>query len=472
MKHLFFLSFCVFCIGCTYFKNQSVIEPVAEVSWHNFDSSAIDQVKLMAGTLTRHFYRENNFKLVWVDTGGVTQKGDSMLRIIRDSKFYGLIPEHYHRASLDAVRDLPFSHDHAVVIDVCLTDSFFAMYHHLKNGRIDKKSLNLIDLANVPDTSAIIALREALSSKTVREQLETQEPVHPQYHLLKAELRNMLDRGDDPQYEKHADQLMINMERWRWQTKPMPDRYVTVNMPSFMLKIVEQDSVFLSSKVIVGKKETPTPELESVIRSFIIYPYWHVPRSIVKEILPGIQADSLYLRKHNYEVLDRNGKVVDASTLDWPSFSENNFPYVLRQREGSENTMGVIKFVFNNNYGIYLHDTNARGLFWRDKRALSHGCIRVHKAVALAHYLARDDDTYVGPEDLDQYLLVQHKMTVNVVKPIPVLLQYFTASVEQGKAVFYDDIYGKDQEVMNALYHLTLHASQEQVALPFLQARN
>lgn len=460
MKHLLFLSLCFFCLSCTYFKNQPVTEPVADVQFEHFDSAILDKTDLLTRALTTRFYRENNHKLVWLDTGGITARGDSMMHFIRHSKSYGLIPDHYHLTKLDTFLRLPYTHGHAVAIDLYLTDSFFAIYHHLKKGRIDKNSLNAIDLTNVTAGSVTTVLNEALSSNTVREQLEKQEPVHSQYLLLKTELRNVLISSSDPESSKQADVLMINMERWRWRQKSMPDRYVAVNTPAFTLKIVEVDSVHLESRVIVGKRETPTPELESVIRTFIIYPYWHVPKSIVKEILPGIQRDSLYLRKHNYQVLDRNGIVVDDSMLDWPSFSENNFPYVLRQREGSENTMGVIKFVFSNNYGVYLHDTNARGLFWREKRALSHGCVRVHKAVALAHYLARDDDTYVGPEDLDQYLLVQHKMTVNVVKPLPVLLQYFTASVENGKTLYFDDLYGKDQDILNALYHITLHARE------------
>jgi murein L,D-transpeptidase YcbB/YkuD len=150
-------------------------------------------------------------------------------------------------------------------------------------------------------------------------------------------------------------------------------------------------------------------------------------------------------------VLDKNGKVLKNASIDWKKYDAETFPYVLRQREGSENTMGVIKFVFANNYGVYLHDTNARRLFSKTARGLSHGCVRVQKAVALAHYLAKDDDTFVGPEDLDQYLLVQHKMVVNVVKPLPVHLDYFTVEVKDGKAIFYDDIYDWDEEIVKAL---------------------
>jgi murein L,D-transpeptidase YcbB/YkuD len=176
-----------------------------------------------------------------------------------------------------------------------------------------------------------------------------------------------------------------------------------------------------------------------------------VPRSIIKEILPQIQADSLYLRKHNYQVLDYAGTMLDATTLDWQSFDPETFPYVLRQREGSENTMGVLKFVFANNYNVYLHDTNAKRLFNREQRALSHGCVRVNKAVQLAHYLAKDDDTYVSPEDLDQYLLLQRRLEVQVVKPINLYLQYFTCVEEDGKIVFYDDLYKKDKKMFMVL---------------------
>jgi L,D-transpeptidase YcbB len=457
VRSLFFVML-VILAGCTTYKTQPVSEPV-KPRWEHFDSTAIYRTKLLATSQVKKFYRENNFQLVWLDTGGLTSAADSMISFIRSAKFYGLNPADYHLAELGEAHRQPLSKDEAVATDLYLTDSFFACFHHLKNGRIEKRSLNPIDLSEVYSEEASSILTEALPEGSHRRFLEQQEPLHQQYHDLKAELKKIIGKKKNSALE--IDQLMVNMERWRWQKKSYPERYIVVNIPSLMLKVVDTDSVWLESKVIVGKRETQTPELESIIKSFIIYPYWHVPKSIVKEILPAIQKDSLYMRKHNYEVLDLDGKVVDAKLLDWPSFNENNFPYVLRQREGSENTMGVIKFVFANNYGVYLHDTNARGLFRNQKRDLSHGCIRVHKAVELAHYLAKDDDTYVGPEDLDQYLIVQHKMTVDVVKPVLLILEYFTTSTDGDEVVFYKDIYGKDQDILNAWYHYSLHANQE-----------
>jgi murein L,D-transpeptidase YcbB/YkuD len=249
------------------------------------------------------------------------------------------------------------------------------------------------------------------------------------------------------------------MERWRWE-KMLPDRYVTVNIPAFLLRVIESDSVWLESRVIVGKRETPTPVIESVIRSFIIYPYWHVPRSIsTKEILPSLQRDSTYLHKHNFDVLDRQGKVVDASVIHWTDYDTENFPFILRQREGSENSMGIIKFNFPNHYGVYLHDTNSKRLYTSKKRDLSHGCVRVNKAVEFAHYLVREDDIYVSPEDLDQYLTLQQRLKIDLRKPIPLKLQYFTCEFHKGGVQFYDDIYKKDSVMIQSLYHIPTQVS-------------
>jgi murein L,D-transpeptidase YcbB/YkuD len=151
-------------------------------------------------------------------------------------------------------------------------------------------------------------------------------------------------------------------------------------------------------------------------------------------------------------VIDIDGNVIPDSTIDWSSLTRNNFPYVLRQREGSDNALGIIKFSFANNYGVYLHDTNSRRLFTKTKRALSHGCVRVHKAIALAHYLVKDDHVYVSPEDLDQYLALKQRTEVRILKPIPLFIEYFTCENKGGTIQFYEDIYKKDDVLIKALY--------------------
>lgn len=375
-----------------------------------------------------------------------------MVAIIRSADNFGLLPEDYHVAVINKLLTLPRDAQQTVALELYLTDSFFSMCYHLRHGRIEKKSLGRQVLSGHLDDADFASLQRVLAGSSLREVLGSYEPRYPAYRVLKSYLKQMLSRRtSDTLWLWQTRQLAVNMERWRWYTPGLPERYIGVNVPSFTLQVIDHDSVVVRSKVIIGKMETPTPELESVVRSFIIYPYWHVPRSILKEILPHIQQDTLYLKQHNYDVLDARGKPMRTSSIDWLAYTAEDFPYTLRQREGSENTMGIIKFVFSNRYGVYLHDTNARGLFSKTDRALSHGCIRVQKAVDLARYLIRNDHI-VSPEDLDQYLMLQHRMEIRLIEPIPVYLQYFTCTENDGKITFHNDLYGKDKAVMNALY--------------------
>jgi L,D-transpeptidase YcbB len=334
-----------------------------------------------------------------------------------------------------------------------LTDAYLTFYQHIRNGRLDPATLLRRDLTSYEDEEAIASL-ENIGNLSITRQWQSREPQVASYRLLKNALQSfaLLGEADSVQRDR-ATKISLNMERWRWQ-KQWPDRYVLVNIPAFSARVIENDSVWLISRVIVGKRDTPTPLMESIIRSFIIYPYWHVPKSIAtKEILPALQANRMYLQRNNFEVLDKRGNVILPDTIQWDFYDEENFPFVLRQREGSENSMGIIKFNFDNNYNVYLHDTNSKRLFKRAKRDFSHGCVRVEQAVALAHYLVREDDIYVSPEDLDQYLSLQQRLKIDLRKPITLKLEYFTAEVVDGVPLFYDDIYKKDSLMIRSLYY-------------------
>jgi L,D-transpeptidase YcbB len=446
------LLVCCLLAACTSQRNSTADkEPVQTVVSLHFQRTDLDTLTLSARSQTIDFYQGNGFKMVWVDSTGLKSSADSMIYYINESANLGLIASDYHAHKLSGLARAPFSREQAVQLDAYLTDAFFSLAHDLILGRVDLKSFVRFRYDTLVIESVTVAMQQALSSGNVGTALNGFQPRGISYITLKDTLAAILKTpGVDSIGIKRKNQLVANLERLR-QNRIRPDRYLSVNVPAFGLKVFENDTVVFESKVIVGKKETPTPNINSVIRSFIIYPYWHVPRSILDEILPSIQADTTYIAKHNYEVLDKNGDIVSLTWADWKNYDHTNFPYVLRQREGSENTMGVIKFVFSNRYGVYLHDTNARRLFSKKNRALSHGCVRVHKAVDLARYLAKDDDTYVSPADLDEYLLVQRKMVVNVVRPLPVYLDYFTVRIEDGKVIFYDDLYGWDALLLKAL---------------------
>jgi L,D-transpeptidase YcbB len=240
--------------------------------------------------------------------------------------------------------------------------------------------------------------------------------------------------------------IAINLDRYKLLPSEMPEKYIWVNLPEFKMQVREPDSIILDSKIIVGQPKTRTPVLTSAVTNFITYPQWTVPFSIViKEMLPQIQKDTLYLNKQNLMVVDKNDSVIEPATINWSKLSKKYFPYNLRQRQGDDNSLGVMKFNFRNKYEVYLHDTNARGLFSRNNRALSHGCVRVQQWKKLALYLSQNDSLRYPRDTIAAWLKRQEKHTVSLSEKVPVYLRYFTCIAEDGKIRFFDDIYAEDK---------------------------
>lgn len=381
-----------------------------------------------------------------------------MLAIVRHASQFGLMPSDYHVDELDSlIKNHDLKPDPS--LDIYLTDGFLAMAFHLKNGRLDPRTLKRLRLSGTDTNNRVLLLREALVTRRLMGTLLKQEFSSEPYKKLRKRLEKLaLIYPFDTTTVKQIRQLSANLERLRWRRSD-PDYFISVNIPSFKLRLIKNDTIKLESNVIVGKFVTKTPLLESVIRSIIIYPYWHVPRSILAEVLPLVQQDTSYLTKHNFDVLDRKGNNVKISSIDWDAYSEEDFPYVLRQREGSENTMGVIKFIFANRYGVYLHDTNAKGLFRKKQRALSHGCVRVQKAEELARILTTDE-AVVEADDLSEYLKMQKRMEIFLPKPVTVRLEYFTVEINGDKINFFDDVYGKDLQILQAIESTAIKTEQ------------
>jgi L,D-transpeptidase YcbB len=247
------------------------------------------------------------------------------------------------------------------------------------------------------------------------------------------------------QYHDWMLQAAVNFDRWRKLPDTLPNRFIMVNIPGYRFELWDSGKVALESRVIVGAPRTRTPLLNSRLSNFVMYPYWRVPFSItIKEMLPAIKKDPGYLHKKNLEVIDRDGNAVNPDSVNWSRMSKNYFPYVLRQMDGMENSLGIMKFNFNNKYSVYLHDTNNRGLFRNNFRALSHGCVRLQAWDSLSMYLIRNDSRH--PRDsVRAWLKRGEKKQIDIQRSIPIYLRYFTAEGRDGQLVFHDDIYGEDK---------------------------
>lgn len=244
-------------------------------------------------------------------------------------------------------------------------------------------------------------------------------------------------------------QAALNLDRWRKLPDTLPQRYLMVNIPAFRLNVYENGDSMLESRVIVGNPRTRTPVLNSVMTNFILYPYWRVPYSIVfKEMLPQIKKDSNYLAEKNLEVVDHQGNVVDPDSINWSRLGRNYFPYVLRQMDGLDNSLGIMKFNFSNKFSVYLHDTNNRSLFSNSNRALSHGCVRVQQWDSLAMYMIRNDPRPNIRDSVRTWLQREEKRQYSLTDRIPIYIRYFTAELRNHKMQFYEDIYGEDKTLM------------------------
>jgi murein L,D-transpeptidase YcbB/YkuD len=233
--------------------------------------------------------------------------------------------------------------------------------------------------------------------------------------------------------EDRIKQLQVNMERWRWLPGTFGDRYILVNVPEFRLDVVEAGKPVYTMRVVVGKEQSRTPAFSDKMTYIEVNPFWNLPKTIAeKEVLPKVAADPGYLASHNMEVVPGT----DGQ---------------LRQRPGDDNPLGKLKFMFPNEFDIYLHDTPADHLFNKAERDFSHGCIRLEKPVELAALLLKGDPKWT-PEALQAAIDSGENKTITLERPIPVHILYWTAWVEpNGTVQFRKDIYGHDDQLEQAL---------------------
>lgn len=248
---------------------------------------------------------------------------------------------------------------------------------------------------------------------------------------------------------QRADLLLRNLHRQQDFFSQVEQEYLVINIPQFQLSVVNQGEGIFSSKVIVGKSKRPTPTLSSEIQSVVLNPSWNVPRKIVRrDLLPKIRRNSDYLDEENYDVFDFDGNKISLSEFNWSKLAKGRFPYKLRQRPGPTNALGQVKFHFNNEHSVYIHDTPDKALFDEARRDFSSGCIRVEKANELALWFK---ETRLANQDSWHKVIKNNEGNkwFKLKEPLAIHLVYWTAWVDEYNQVQYrSDIYDKE----NVLY--------------------
>jgi murein L,D-transpeptidase YcbB/YkuD len=256
-------------------------------------------------------------------------------------------------------------------------------------------------------------------------------------------------------FSRRIVQLQLALERWRWLPHNLPGRMIAVNVPEFELRAYDDYRVAIDMRVIVGKAfpERRTPLFQDQMEYLIFRPYWNVPIRITRnEIIPDLRKKPGYMAKHAFEVVTRQDQVVAADISDSSVIARlRSGDLEIRQRPGAGNSLGLIKFVFPNDYDVYMHGTPEHALFSRADRAMSHGCVRVEDPAKLAAWVLQGNPAWTN-EKIEEAMNASQSQRVNLPKPIPVLILYATAAVdESGEVGFFADIYGQDAKLEQEL---------------------
>lgn len=252
--------------------------------------------------------------------------------------------------------------------------------------------------------------------------------------------------------EDRIDQIRINLERARWILHYPEDDFLMVNIAGFKVKRIKNRQEVFSSRVIVGKYHKSTPIFKGMMQYIILNPTWTLPYSIAtSETLPELKKDSGYLAAKHMVIMDKSGKVLDPNKTNFHEYSAGNFPFIVRQKAGPWNALGQVKFIFPNKNAIYLHDTPSRSLFNRQDRAFSHGCIRTEDKWELLMSLMDDADVW-NMDKINEILDSGETTRIDLPKPLPIYLLYWTTGVDRkGKVFFIKDVYKRDPAVLKAL---------------------
>ncbi|MBD3583246.1 L,D-transpeptidase family protein [Flavobacterium selenitireducens] len=247
---------------------------------------------------------------------------------------------------------------------------------------------------------------------------------------------------------QRRQQVIANLERWRWFPHEMGKQYVIVNIPDYRLRVVKNGDTVDTRRVVVGKEKRKTPVLSSVFSDVILNPTWTVPPTIIKEDLgPDAAKDTNYFRNRRLTIYNYKGEVVSASK--WNSAKPNNYRYV--QDPGDDNSLGNVKFNFRNRFTVYLHDTNHRDYFSRNYRSLSSGCVRVQNPLPLAAYLINDSVRW-NLDKINEVVATRETTYIKLKNKTRIHQLYWTAWMnKRGELEFREDIYNYDADLYKRL---------------------
>jgi murein L,D-transpeptidase YcbB/YkuD len=378
--------------------------------------------------LLARFYEARDFRPVWSGSAEAARMAGEVRATLRKAGEHGLRAADY-AAAASRWSAAPAAGREAAEYDLSLTSDLLRYAQDVRAGR--KRPRDIYRDVDLPmsDFDAARALREALQRDSLTEFLADLPPPHPEYRRLVvalAKYRAIAAKGGEAPVR--VEQIAANMERWRWMPRTFERRYVRVNVPDQTVDFVRDGEVVLSSKAVIGRKNSATPLLRTMITSVVANPYWDIPGDIAAaSILPRLRKNPNYLKERNMIIV--GGQI----------------------RQLAPSALGYLMLDSPNDFDVYLHDTPGKAVFEQDNRERSHGCVRVQQIFPLAA-LVLADDKEAGMDRLRKTVASGRTQNLALDQPMPLYMVYWTAVAgEDGAVEFRIDRYNRDKPLIAAL---------------------
>ena len=406
------------------------------------------------------YYAERNGPSLWVTSAGFSARALQVIAEINKADDWGLSAAAF---ALPKLGRGPWNPEQLADAEIKLGLAVLKYARHARGGRLDPSQWgpSLEQRPNIPDPKSV--MQAIAAAPAADAYLRSLHPKHPQFDrlrkaLLAARGQPARNRAGLHRAERQStQQLIINMERWRWMPDQLGEFHVWNNVAEFAMSVVKKGQILDTEKIIVGKPDTPTPIFSANMEFIVFHPEWAVPDSIkVAELWPYLRAgagwyggaDTRILQRHNLRV-SYNGRPVDARLVDWASVDIREFQFI--QPAGAHNVLGAVKFRFPNKHDVYMHDTPQHELFSRPVRTFSHGCIRVQNPIRLAETLLAEDKGWSAAQ-VRSLVAGGDTNEIRLTRKIPVHVAYFTAVADDnGTVSYFGDIYGHDERLAAAL---------------------
>jgi L,D-transpeptidase YcbB len=416
------------------------------------------------------FYAARQPGPFWVSAAGLTPAAQAVIAEIRRADDWGLEASAFQLPSVSPSPGPELSPAQRADWESALSLAILRYARHARGSRADPATLSKFLDRKPPLLEPQQVIEAATKADAPDAYLRSLHPQHPQFEALRQKYLALRGGQATPPADRdgqsgatkssqakppavapaagNARKLLLNLEQWRWMPDTLGDFYIWVNIPEFTLRVVKGGNIIHAERVVVGKRDTPTPVFSQNLEQIIFHPSWGVPESIKRQdVLPSLIRGSTRIFTFYHLRIQRGGRDIDPASIDWSTADIRNFH--VYQPPGENNVLGNIKFRFPNKHDVYMHDTPQKNLFNADVRAFSHGCMRVRHPERLAELVLAEDQGW--PANRVAAAIgaggVQNNQ-INIERNIPVHITYFTAAVDMdGKLKLFADIYDHEGKI-------------------------